>query len=480
MPLAEAQALLDGAARAGRLPEPALLPDNPDADQAALRSLAWACSRFSPWVSIEPSEPLDTLVLDITGCTHLFGDEWAMAAQVAGMLHRCGYFPFIALADTIGAAWALAHYGDFVRGRPRRLESLPVDALRLPASVVQTLHALDLHRISQLDRLPRASLPSRFGSILIQRLDQLAGRQPESLAPIPPPEPIEACRSFEYPVSDARALTVALRQLLDQVLKTLPPHEGILRLTVRLQTAEKKPVPFEVGLVRPTESAEHLMQLLRLQWERRSLPDQVTDIRIRVAQTAPMLSRQRWLFGDGTGLSGVRREDERHLAELLDRLSNRLGPNCVLRPQLQPDAQPERAVVYEPVQTFVVPALAAKNRLKAKGSRSDRKAKDGRNAFFPGQQTLSLVADRPLQICQPPMAVDVMSVVPEGPPLRVWWNGRSDDVVRSWGPERIQTGWWREETVRRDYFRVELADGRHLWLFRDLVRDQWFLHGTFD
>ena len=87
---------------------------------------------------------------------------------------------------------------------------------------------------------------------------------------------------------------------------------------------------------------------------------------------------------------------------------------------------------------------------------------------------------RPLQICQPPVAVEVMSVVPEGPPLRVWWRGRADDVVRSWGPERIQTGWWREDAVARDYFRVELADGRHLWLFRELSSGRWFLHGVFD
>jgi protein ImuB len=73
----------------------------------------------------------------------------------------------------------------------------------------------------------------------------------------------------------------------------------------------------------------------------------------------------------------------------------------------------------------------------------------------------------------------VTSVVPEGPPIRLRYRDRLHTIARSWGPERIETGWWRNGTARRDYYQVETAGAERFWLFRETGTGRWFLHGIF-
>jgi len=73
-----------------------------------------------------------------------------------------------------------------------------------------------------------------------------------------------------------------------------------------------------------------------------------------------------------------------------------------------------------------------------------------------------------------------MAVMPDGPPLAFRLRGREHRIARSWGPERIETGWWRGRPIGRDYFRVETTTGQRYWLFRRLADGRWFLHGRFE
>ena len=66
----------------------------------------WA-GKFSPWVAEEPPE---ALVIDLTGCAHLFGGEEALLEQVMGECAVLGLSVQGGIADTVGAAWALARY----------------------------------------------------------------------------------------------------------------------------------------------------------------------------------------------------------------------------------------------------------------------------------------------------------------------------------------------------------------------------------
>ena len=103
---------------------------------------------------------------------------------------------------------------------------------------------------------------------------------------------------------------------------------------------------------------------------------------------------------------------------------------------------------------------------------------------------LSFAADeRPLWLLPQPARIEVVAVAPGGAPGQFHWAGRSYSVAYAWGPERIETGWWRtarhdqesrKTFIRRDYYRVETTSGARFWIFRSLADRQWFLQGRFD
>jgi protein ImuB len=450
MALAEARALATAAHFA---------PHEPRADREALRALAVWSQRFSPVVAVEEGEQPEGLLVDIIGCGHLFGGEQALAAKVVRDIRAGGYLARAAVADTAGAAWAVARHtvgpsGAAVvppDGQMAALSPLAVEALRLPSKAVQLLQQLDVRRVGQLLALPRASLPSRFGTEVLLRLDQALGLTPELLAPEPAPEPTEASWSFEPSTADRRTVTAAVEFLLGQVLDRLRPLQlGVRRLWMALRIVGEEPVTVRVGLLQPSVSAPHLAGLVRLHAERVRIPAEVSAVTVRADEVAPLAFAQPLFFEDGPGA-----DRWREFPALIDRMSNRLGERAVLRSRLRPDAQPEFAYRFEPWLGQGLPAPA----------RSLSPAGDER------------LLTRPL--CLKPQPVALPVAPGRGPPARFAWQGRDYGVARAWGPERIETGWWRGRDIRRDYYLVETTTGERFWLFRAGRGGHWFLHGTF-
>jgi protein ImuB len=203
-----------------------------------------------------------------------------------------------------------------------------------------------------------------------------------------------------------------------------------------------------------------LRELVRLHCDRLELPGPVDRVRLWADQTIPLRPRQEKLFADPSAAAAV------YVSQLIERLSSRLGPTAVLRPVRQPDPLPERAVRY-------VPFISASRERKRPEVGVKRRTPV---VYAPGSPRLT---HRPLRLFAPPAPVEV-----DVNGLR--WQRRRHVIVRRWGPERIETGWWRGThgtwvagLVRRDYYRVETADGRRFWLFRDLTAGGWFLHGMF-
>jgi protein ImuB len=422
----------------------------------------------------EPS----ALFFDITGCAPLFGGEEHMAALVLHDFERVGYVVRVAVADTLGAAWAAVRFSRMISptshavapiiipgGRQQALLGhLPVAALRLPAKTIDTLHELGIRQIAQLQGLPRSALPARFGAGVLERLDQAWGLVEELIVPVPPVEPIEAVWSFEEPTADRRALESVLQRLIGEIAAMLVTRqEGAQRLICRLFCVGKEPVHLAIGALQPTAAAGHLAELVRLQLERVTLAGEVLAVELEVVSSGPLEWRQQEFFD-----IGVNHEGERQLAVLLDRLSSRLGEKSVLRPRLCPDPQPEYAGRLETV-------LAETNPKSAKHP-GGRPADDS----VPDYQLIAGPAVRPLCLKSRPAPIEVVSVVPDGPPVRFRWHRAEYVVSCSWGPERIDTGWWRGPHVERDYYRVETATGQRFWLFRQGDIGKWFLHGAFE
>jgi protein ImuB len=498
MPLAEAEALVERpAADVGKanwaVSEASFESLDEEADIAGLRKLSATCERFTPQFGIEESESPESLLLDVTGCTHLFGGDQQTATDLANDFQTRGFQARIGVTSTVGAAWAasrfLAKSTSPAIVPPTQLRDvlplLPIESLRLNPAIIGTLHELGLRTVGQLRALPRSSLPSRFGPLLLKRLDQAFGDEPELFVPEKTREPLIADWAGEFPITDRESLHVVVRELLDQVLKKLnppfsrlglcpdsflvktavgtesqPTRTGVRRLRCDLRDTAGRLQEFHVGFVAPTDHVKHAFEMLCLQWERAALPQEIAFVHLEATATDALHVIQRDLFGHE-----LDSDCHRDVVTLLDRLSNRLGSHAVVRARLLPEAQPELAVVHE---TWT---LANE---QSSGSHRNK----------PDASTYRLIEfslrSRPSRLLSPPEPIEVSIAGPEGAPLSFWWNRCEHRVIRSWGPERIEAGWWRESSASRDYFRVEVQTGHHFWIFRQLDDHGWLIHGTFD
>jgi len=300
--------------------------------------------------------------------------------------------------------------------------------------------------------LPRNELKARFGAILLQRLDQALGEQPEIIARTHSPTNFFVEWLFEHPVAQQSVIQQVIRQLIERLCFLLLKQDtGSLQLSYRLTCQDSKPVTFEVGCYRPSADASHLWKLTETQLERLMLRDPVTSISLCSIRHDRLSRRQKELFDDDHI-----RQDSSLVAALIDRMSSRLGRQAIVRCVLQSDAQPEKAYRYEPL---------------VGGSVSRRK----NNSHSP----FSLL-DRPLHLLAKPVALEIYDVAADGSPSRFQYGGKQYAVSRYWGPERIETGWWRQRGVQRDYYRVETSEGFRFWMFRSLRDGCWFLQGAFE
>jgi protein ImuB len=186
--------------------------------------------------------------------------------------------------------------------------------------------------------------------------------------------------------------------------------------------------------------------------------------------TAPLERRQRVLFADTT------RPDPYQLAQLLDRLSSRLGSGNVVRASLQTEAQPELAYCYLPLTGVGARRFPAARR-STRRSTANAETSAATSARPAQHVRRSLI--RPLHLRSPPLPMQVLALAPDGPPVQLFFGQRTFRVVRAWRPERLETGWWRGRSLRRDYYRLETACGHWLWVFHRLQDGRWFLHGMF-
>lgn len=491
------------------------------------------CGQFSPVVGFDSVDSRNVFV-DITGLAHLFGGDAAMAEAIVRDLAQFGYSTRIAVANTLGAAWAAVHFCEEEIANCRLkikncklpgvqavepicnsectifnfpstafLGSLPIEALRLPADMVRVLHELGLVRIDQLESLPREEFLPRFGPALLQRLDQAFGRLDEPVPACPLPPKFEAGWSAEYPSARRETIAAVVEWLTTRVAAMLARYgRGALRFDCRifLESCDRRDGPIlagakiaatpqlflSVGLFQPTADAKRLFNLLQLQMERLRIGSPVTTIKAAATISAPLEPPKQAMLFDFDG-------DQRrphHLTALIERLCSRLGSRAVVGVRLRSEAQPEHSWHYDPLVGRLQRVAGVSQRTirppKSVPRRSVPLCKSSaKNGLISGAVCKQAVAHedlppRPLRLLPHPLPAAVTSIAPAGPPLRFVLDGCKHEVARSWGPERIETGWWRGQTIGRDYFRVETTAGNHFWLFYRLRDGKWFLHGLFD
>jgi protein ImuB len=266
---------------------------------------------------------------------------------------------------------------------------------------------------------------------------------------------------------------MVLEQLAGELARQLRERgQGVVRLECRLQCSDSEPVELVVGLFQPTAWAAHLVQLLQVQFDNLRLPGPVESVRLTAPLTAPLEFRQQELFS-----AGRPRRHPRQLASLIERMSNRLGHTRVMRVSLVPEAQPELACHYKPW---------VEGRGSGAGVRGHnlRRLQSDLQTEPAEATTLADIPPRPVRLLTRPVPIESSRHTPCAvrciSEQRTARRSVPATLTHRWGPERIETGWWRGRTAVRDYYRVETISGRRYWVFRRLTDGQWFLHGVFD
>lgn len=461
-PAAAAAGVTAGAALAdvrARLPDIVVADHDPFADARMLERLADDCERFSPVVAIDAP---DGLVLDITGCAHLFGGEARLLAELRGRFRRYGFHARMTIAGAPDAARALARFGRIaivpVGADEAETRLLPVAALGLPDDIRIALVRAGLKTLDDLASRPSLPLSARFGEDVARRLRRMFG---QGANPVTPRRIAPSCiaeRRFPEPVGRIEDIEATLADLMAELSDTLMQRrEGGRRFEASFFRADGivRRIAIETG--QPTRDAKAVLRLYHERLE--ALADPVDPgfgfdvIRFAATETEPHAPAQASLDG--------RVQEEGDVADLVDRLSARFGRTRVLRFVGVDTHDPDRAARLAP----------------AVEHRGD--------APWPAPEPEE-PPKRPLQLFASPQPVEVTAEVPDGPPRTFRWRRVEHRVMRWEGPERIAPEWWRDPSApTRDYFRIEDEHGRRFWLFRaglyerETDAPRWYVHGLF-
>ncbi len=449
------------------------------------------CSRFTPLAALDGR---DGLMLDVSGVAHLFGGEAALVEDCRARLAAQGFTVAAGVGGNPRAASALARFSQ-VKIAPDPLSDkafaklfhdLPLAALGLDEKTVADMARAGLRRIGDIALRPRAPIAARFGSACIARLDALKGLERSSIAPRFMAPDFCAERRFASPVQTFQAIEATLCKLADDLVVLLERQaKGARRIELELHRVDGDVRRIRVGASRPLNEARPIVRLFA---ERLASPDEeavdagygVDLMRLACLAAEPLAPSQAELE------RAHEAERARALAELLDRLSARLGARAVTRRELIEAHLPEQAEA-------ALPATLGEARMRGEGHLLPRSpSRDGRLPTpYEGEGGRRSRPDegapaRPFRLFARPEPIEALAEVPDGPPLRFRWRRVLHDIAAIEGPERIAAPWWRREAMpTRDYFRAEDSQGRRFWLYREglwgreTAQAKWFVHGVF-
>jgi len=431
------------------LPELTVLDYDESEPKKLLNALAEWCIRYSPFVSIDLP---DVLILDVSGCTHLWGGEENYLNDIHKKFNAFGYTIRSSMADTIGAAWAVCHFGNngsiIETGKESEAISiLPAAALRLESTTLDKLDKLGLKTIGSFMRMPNTALKRRFGQSILKRLAQALGEEMEITDPVIPITPFQERLPSLEPICTAEGIEIAIKTLLQMLCERLQKEmKGLRKCKLTCYRIDGVVVKTEIGTSKSSRNTLHLFKLFE---NKISQIEPGLGIELFVMD-APVVEE---LHSSQDALWTVSGKDESVIAELLDRLSGKTGIQSIHR--FLP------AEHYWPERSF-----------KEAVSLSEKPSTEWRTDL-----------PRPLHILPLPELIEVSVPIPDYPPMLFIYKGLRHEVKKADGPERIEQEWWLQHGQYRDYYCVEDQHGARYWLFRsgdyDSGNVKWFIHGFF-
>lgn len=410
-------------------------------DQLFLQGLARWATRYCPWVGRDDQ---DGLLLNITGSAHLFGSEETIADDIRLRLKRSRLSVSIGIADTRGAAWALAHYGEGIAPVGQTLKAtgaLPVASLRITEQEDTTLQRLGIKRIGQLAELPRSTLGQRFGASVLMQLDRALGMQSESISPDVQPTTYSARLSLPDPIGLTKDVMAGIDRLLPPICSKLAEKEAgarVLNLTCR--RVDKSDLIVELHLARPLRDPKRILLLFERGVNDLDAGFGIDQLRLEATQVESLPAEQ---------VTQCRPNRQDGLHDLMTRLGNRIGLENILRFLPADSHIPEHSFIVAPA------------------------------AWSEATGVWVAMSPRPIRMFRP----EHIAANDRRPPRQFRWRRMAFTTARCTGPERIAPEWWLDDENWqhgvRDYWKVETREGRRLWMFYTPQHPGWYVQGEF-
>lgn len=412
-------------------------------EQQAVETLASWLEQFSSLVSIAGH---DVLLLEIAGSLRLYGGLRSLRQQVTAGFSAQGFTASVAIAPTPLAATWLARAGRRACVREPAnimsvLRSLPLGCLEWPAATCDAIRGMGATTVGDCLRLPREGFARRFGYKRLLELDRALGRLPDPRASWRAPERFCADYEMTEEQSDRELLLAICYELLLSLEQFLLTRQlGTQRLRFSFFHLRAPATQLVLGGAEFERRAAHWLDLLRIRFERVTLPETVIAVRLEGGRNQPMQASSERLAFCGRPGSRARRYS---IAQLTERLAARIGDHSVQGVITVAEHRPQHA-------------------WRLQGLLGDKAG----NAALTFRHSLR----RPLWMLPEPVLLPVEQAYPVH-------DGR---LTLLEGPERLETGWWDDDGIMRDYYTAMNPQGLRLWVYRNRSRTpDWYLHGFF-
>ncbi len=430
-----------------------VLDDKPGRAEKLLRGIGEWSIRYAPIVALDQFS-MDGLMLDASGCAHLWGGERGYLKEIVAKFKSKGYTVRLAMADTPGAAWAIARYGKVTPliapgGHIDALQVLQPEALRLEQATLDKLSKLGFYQIRSFVGMPRSVLRRRFGEAFLLRLAQALGTEDEPLQPIKLPALFSERLPCLEPVRTRKAIEIAIEKMLEGLCRQLACEgKGLRTGVLTCYRIDGQIEQIGIGTSGASHSVSHLFKLFQLKIDqiRPALGIELFVMEAPKVDPAEVPQEEMWSASPGL--------NDKSVLQLLDRVAGKVGQGIIRRYVPATRYWPERSIC--------------------------------RSLSISEKRVEQWQADkpRPTELLGSPAPVEVMALIPDHPPRFFIYQGQRHLIVKADGPERIEREWWLDEGEHRDYYQVEDEKGCRYWLFRSghygtEQCHRWFLHGFF-
>lgn len=386
----------------------------------------------------------DTVVLDASGLTRLFGAPTELAGAIARRADQMGLPASVAVAADPEAAMHAARGCKGITVIPPGREAeflsrLPAEVLAPSPETAEALARWGIRTCRDLAALPEAGLAERLGAegARLHKLARGAGRRP--LVPDQPARVFEESLELEDPLTLLEPLAFLVARLLNGLCARLAScglaaQELHLRLTLEDRSQHVRLLRLPV----PMRDGGALLKLLRLDLEAHPPQAPIVGVSLSARQGKPRFLQ------DGLFLPPA--PEPAKLEVTLARIAGLVGEGNVGWPALEDTHRPD----------------------------AFRLSRTGIPACLISSPPLRLTLRR----FRPPLRAGIEAEA--GRPARLRARGVCGRITGLAGPWRTSGDWWTPAAWDRDEFDVALSDGALYRVYLDRQGGGWFLEGSYD